>query len=695
MASDNEHDDPVAKLKEMYNRGCCDGKLSGETCTSRIPFEDACCFSLSLQGLSHSARTALLCGLITACRKEGGNRKPANRSLSRNNPVKSFMPYMLLGNRVCRDYMTTVCSVSKKVLLRASSLSSQMFTPDFRDFDETRGGRRASSSINQEDAKHVIAFIDDYASHHALPDPGRCSRSGQYGLKLQLPYSCTFVSMFDVYENYCATKGLNVLCLNSFRQIWSDCRPNIVRLPKRSDMCTTCGQLSNILSFHLQNGDTIRADECLEHFKKHRDNAKHARLYYKECKMRAQDAWKSRKTIDGKLHVSYSVISVDFAQSVRLPSRSDQLGDIFFESPVTCGFFGITEEGAMEQRTYLLREERTFTKSGSSVGSMIFDYLSDTNVVREELQIFADNTASQNKNQFLFSLLSLLAIKKEFGCNKLRLSFMCVGHTKFSPDSWFGVLKNRLMRCEINSVLDVEESVLNSSHRDDAGFLGFPKQPHVPKFTHCPFDNSTQCTSFNLNELHSKFFRHIVGQSQFFDIIFMQDGSLMWRGAPCGDDAVSDVHSWHNIAFSKNVDVIRSFDLSNLSPCPESIMNADRSLYIFRNIRKFVQLGEKIYPLHSHRGPLRFRDLTCPAPHGVDAADVSVEAELSNITSSGTECVPSVTALQQMGKPQLLEYVLAKHVAMSRDEGLKLTKKKMIDMLRPFAFSRKRKHLST
>lgn len=82
--------------------------------------------------------------------------------------------------------------------------------------------------------------------------------------------------------------------------------------------------------------------------------------------------------------------------------------------------------------------------SGSCVGSMLLDFLFKSNVEVETLHFFADNAASQDKNPFIFALLSMISIRVIAGMKRVRLSFMTSGHTKFALDSWFGLLKKLL-----------------------------------------------------------------------------------------------------------------------------------------------------------------------------------------------------------------------------------------------------------
>lgn len=90
------------------------------------------------------------------------------------------------------------------------------------------------------------------------------------------------------------------------------------------------------------------------------------------------------------------------------------------------------------------------------------------------------------EKQIFFSCLSAIATKKYCGCKLVRASILCVGHTKLSPDRWFGLIKRKLKAMHMNTVLDVEEALLNLSLRPSAGALGIPDHALVPVFTNCP-----------------------------------------------------------------------------------------------------------------------------------------------------------------------------------------------------------------
>lgn len=178
-----------------------------------------------------------------------------------------------------------------------------------------------------------------------------------------------------------------------------------------------------------QNLRTV--DGVIEALRIHREKAANARKFYQSSQLRAKYAFKNRKVMSGKEHVSTLTLSIDFAQATDVPNYCDQVGQLYFISPLTVGLFDMSDEGAEEQATYLMPETRSFKKNGNTVASLVLDFLKKRNCTFDELIVFADNTCSQCKNKYFITALSMTAGEKVYGCKSIRLSFLIVGHTKF------------------------------------------------------------------------------------------------------------------------------------------------------------------------------------------------------------------------------------------------------------------------
>lgn len=104
-------------------------------------------------------------------------------------------------------------------------------------------------------------------------------------------------------------------------------------------------------------------------------------------------------------------------------------------------------------------EEDNTGKGANSVISMIHYYLSLN--VFEKVVFFADNCVGQNKNNALLHYLPWRTMTK---LNKsIELNFMLTGHTKFSPDRNFGIIKSKFAKANVDCHKDFINIVQTSS----------------------------------------------------------------------------------------------------------------------------------------------------------------------------------------------------------------------------------------
>jgi hypothetical protein len=73
----------------------------------------------------------------------------------------------------------------------------------------------------------------------------------------------------------------------------------------------------------------------------------------------------------------------------------------------------------------------------------------------------ADNCAGQNKNNAMMQYLMWRVMKGLH--RKITISFLVVGHTKFSPDWCFGLLKRLYRRTNITCLEDICSTVEKSA----------------------------------------------------------------------------------------------------------------------------------------------------------------------------------------------------------------------------------------
>ena len=110
---------------------------------------------------------------------------------------------------------------------------------------------------------------------------------------------------------------------------------------------------------------------------------------------------------------------------------------------------------------YLIEEGMVAGKGANKVISLLHHFLEHQSLGERSVYLHADNCSGQNKNNWMVQVLT----KRDITCKyilrmlftqhlvwrvlsglhqSITLSFMMVGHTKFAPDWYFGLVKRRL-----------------------------------------------------------------------------------------------------------------------------------------------------------------------------------------------------------------------------------------------------------
>jgi hypothetical protein len=151
--------------------------------------------------------------------------------------------------------------------------------------------------------------------------------------------------------------------------------------------------------------------------------------------------------------------SFDYAQQVHLPSNPQQPGPIYFLVPRKCGLFGICCEGIHRQVSLLIDEAHLISKGANAVVSYLHYFFQNYGFGEMDVNLHCDNCSGQNKNKIM---LWYRAWRVANGLHRtISLNFLIAGHTKFSPDWCFGLVKQAFRR-HVSSLQDME-SVVNGS----------------------------------------------------------------------------------------------------------------------------------------------------------------------------------------------------------------------------------------
>ena len=122
------------------------------------------------------------------------------------------------------------------------------------------------------------------------------------------------------------------------------------------------------------------------------------------------------------------------------------------------------------QVNYLIDEACNTGKGANSIISMLHHFLATHNFGEGNVHFHCDNCCGQNKNKYLmfYMMYRILAGLH----NEITVSFLPVGHTKFSPDWCFGLFKRHFKRSKVGCLDDIVKVVNNSASPNVAQLVG-------------------------------------------------------------------------------------------------------------------------------------------------------------------------------------------------------------------------------
>ena len=121
---------------------------------------------------------------------------------------------------------------------------------------------------------------------------------------------------------------------------------------------------------------------------------------------------------------------------------------VVLQKPLKVDIFGLVDESISHCNYFTLDETESIGENGSqtheanSILPMLDFYLKKEDHGEASLIMYCDNCAGQNKNRFLMAYCAHLIKTKRY--KTVEVHFLPVGHTKFSPDAFFGHFKKVL-----------------------------------------------------------------------------------------------------------------------------------------------------------------------------------------------------------------------------------------------------------
>jgi len=464
--------------------------------------------------LTWSEKNCAILAQLRSFQRISDHAKSARRSKARK---RQKFEYRINADRlVCRDaFLFYHGGTLKRLKYLQKHLAEVGASPPIHG----NTGRKPKHACSFEDKQDIKTFIVNFAAMHGMPDPGRDLRKGKGKLRILLPAVLNYRAVHRIYQKSTSGRTTRQVEYHTFGRIWEEMVPHICFNKPRSDLCITCENfkqaLNQIASDLGENRDSEKIrihQQAIEHL----EHAKKERGYYRHCISLAEKGYSKlgprQRTSPCKpnsrsisMHYSW-----DFAQQLHYPYEDQQVGPIYFKTPRRAQLFGICCEGIPRQVNYLIDEADFLDKGSNTVISLLDHFFEIHGLGEKYAYLTADNCVGQNKNN---AILHYLLYRTFVGLHdKIRLSFMMVGHTKFAPDGYFGLIKFRYRRSKVytyDQLVDVIERSSGNVHnlcqryRNDTGTRNFEYRdwskwlskyfknlPNITKYHHFSIDKN-------------------------------------------------------------------------------------------------------------------------------------------------------------------------------------------------------------
>ncbi|RUS74217.1 hypothetical protein EGW08_018023 [Elysia chlorotica] len=424
------------------------------------------------------------------------------------------------------------------------------------------------------DIKLLVEFISNYAEVHAISLPGRTPQHWNSNLRL-LPTNCTKKKVYDLYVAS-ASPGQKTAGLSLFRRLWKTLLPFISTMRPATDLCWTCQEGASKVAKASNHPEETKS-AALKAMEEHLVRVTTERSYLNEVIKRAKGNVDLPPTLGPNGNCSRDFMmhySFDFAQQVHYPCDPLQPGPIFFKTPRKCGLFGVCCEAISRQVNFLIDEAVNCGKGANCVVSLIHHFFEHFSLGETNLHLHADNCSGQNKNSAMMQYLMWRVLTGRH--KSIIISFLIAGHTKFSPDGCFGLIKRLYRRTKVNSLACFEKVVNESSVVNTAQIVGTgPEDVRVPTYDWASY--LEQC------------FRKVKSiKSLLFQIL----------------DCSGDIHLLEYSDSQPSVQHLLKPGVTISNTLPQIIrpsgLNPVRKNYLYREIRPFVE---------------PFKDVVAPEPH--------------------------------------------------------------------------------
>ena len=574
-------------IKNFFQKPCSCGK----PCKDSLNFDEIKRSRREFSTLCWVEKNAFMLSQLNLLTRDPENARSARQTKVRERQKYDY--HISIGRPVCKEVFLFYYGES---IDRLKRLQKHKLEVGISSTTHGNVGRSPSHSCSLQEKHAIKIFITNYADAHGMPDPGRDLRHGNGRLRILLPSILNYTSVHRAYELSLQSQGKPCVGYRTFIRSWQESCPHIVFNKPRTDLCMTCEDFKKEINKIASDLNESRDDEKVKLYKKaleHIEQAKKERTYYNACSKLAQEHYlklglhnypvKPTKPNSRNIMQHYSW---DFAQQLHYPYEDQQVGPIYFKTPRRAQLFGVCCEGLPRQINYLIDEGDFLEKDANTVISLLDHFFAHYGLGEKYACLTADNCVGQNKNN---AVLQYLIYRVLAGLHdNIELSFMIVGHTKFAPDGYFGLIRKRYRRSSIYTYEDLIQTVLDSSENGH----NICQSGRNNGIT----NNSEQLNYRDWSSWLLKFFKKLpdITSYRHFKITKSKPGMILLKKTIDGDETEIQLIK-RDVPFGKN----KNFRLpAKIKP---KSLSLERQWYLYEQIRVHIPNAQD-------------KDATCPKP---------------------------------------------------------------------------------
>ena len=455
-------------LDTFLNEGCKCRLVANDQCCSLFPREHYTSMRNNCAKMTRAELDMAVLGQLSAFTNSSSDNVTTSHHVSKSRK-RSYCQFYHSGQRICQITFCQLFNIGSKRFRNLVTHHSKMgLIPRIHG----NTGKKPHNATPFASVQFVVRFLHNLVEETGLLLPGRVPGYSRTDVKL-LPSS---TSKREIWRKYVAageaTDGVKTVGYSCFCSIWTTLVPQIIVMKPMSDLCWQCQQNSSAI-MKAANRSEVEKTEKIQAALDHLTEVKLERTFYNAICKDCQDDTRRLFTINGEIslpqaptppnsHQVQAHYSFDMAQQVHFPADPLQPGPIYFLTPRKCGIFGICCEAIPRQINYLTDEAVDCGKGANCIVSRLHHFFHNYGLGESDCFLHADNCVGQNKNH---TMLYYLAWRVLTGLHSsITLSFLVVGHTKFSPDWCFGLFKRLFRRTKVNSIKEVADVVKKSAY---------------------------------------------------------------------------------------------------------------------------------------------------------------------------------------------------------------------------------------